>query len=127
MIKIIYIILINILFIGCSFTTPKTASSATILIKTPTMKFYDKGFINRYANYVEVQIYSAGQTVLDLKIYEDRVCKSTFKCITSLKFNEENLDKSYENDFLLKLFTRNEKNYVFRDSKNRVLIKIKKD
>lgn len=127
MIKIIYTILISFVFIGCSFNEVKKTSSATILIKTPNMKFYDKGFINEFDNYVQVQIYSAGNTVLDLKIYENRICKSTFKCISSKSFNKDNLHFSYKEDFLYKLFITNQKDVVFRDNLNSVLIKIKRD
>ncbi|MGM0519407.1 MAG: hypothetical protein ACQERD_07170 [Campylobacterota bacterium] len=91
------------------------------------MKFYDKGFIYNYDNFTQVQIFSAGQAVLDMKIYENRVCTSTFKCQDLKTFNARNLDKSYEKDFLEKLFSSNKKEVIHRDRKNGILIKIRRD
>lgn len=112
---------------GCALKAPVKSQSATILMKTPAMKFYDKGFITKYDTYTQVQIYSAGQTVLDLKMYDNQICQSTFECLDSKTFNKEYLHSSYENNFLKKLFEKEDKNIEFRDRKNRILIKIKKD
>lgn len=117
-----------ILFLSsCGMKEPKVSQSATILIKTPTMKFYDKGFITTFDDYTQVQIYSAGQTVLDLQLYDDRVCRSTFECQSAKQFNKEFLHSSYEDSFLKTLFNSSEKNVVHRDKNNRILIKIKRD
>ena len=91
------------------------------------MKFYDKGFIFNYDDYTQVQIFSAGTAILDMKIYEDRVCSSTFKCEKLEIFDAKNLHKSYKKEFLRELFSKNEKEIIHRDRKNRILIKIKKD
>lgn len=115
------------LFTGCFNTKPQLTSTATILIKTPAMKFYDKGFIYKYKNYTQVQIFSAGTVVLDMKIYKDRVCKSTFECQNLKTFNKQNLDSSYKDSFLKDLFDKNEKEVVFRDKEKRILIKIRRD
>ncbi len=102
-------------------------STATILIKTPKMKFYDKGFISNFNNYTEVQILSAGTSVLKLKIYENQICKDTFKCQSLKSFNKEFLHYSYEDKFLKELFEKDGKEIVHRDKKNKILIKIIKD
>jgi len=115
------------IFVGCFNAKPTLSSSATILIKTPKMKFYDKGFIYKYTNYTQVQIFSAGTVVLDMRIYKDRVCKSTFHCQDLKTFNKENLNSSYEDNFIKELFERNQKEVVFKDNKNKILIKIKRD
>ena len=91
------------------------------------MKFYDKGFITRYQNYTKVEILSAGTTILNLDIYKDRVCKSTFECQSLSSFNEEFLDKNYKKSFLKDLFDKEDKKIVFRDKEKRILIKIIKD
>lgn len=97
------------------------------MIKTPKIKFYDKGFITKYQDYTQVQILSAGTVVLTLKLYENQICKDTFKCQNAKAFNNEFLDKSYENNFLKTLFDKEEKEITHRDKKNKILIKIKKD
>lgn len=115
------------LFTGCFQTKPQLASSATILIKTPTMKFYDRGFIYKYDTYTQIQVFSAGTAVLDMKIYEDRVCTSTFECQDLYTFNKQNLHESYDKNFLKDIFDKNQKDVVHRDRDNRILIKILKD
>ena len=91
------------------------------------MKFYDKGFIFKYKDYTQVQIFSAGTAILDMKIYEDKVCKSTFKCQDMKTFNRENLSSSYDDKFLKDLFDKNEKETIYKDKENGILIKIRRD
>ena len=91
------------------------------------MKFYDKGFIYKFKDYTQVQIFSAGTALLDMKIYEDQVCRSTFKCQDLKTFNKENLSSIYPDNFLKELFERNEKEITHRDKENEILIKIKRD
>lgn len=91
------------------------------------MKFYDKGFIYQFKDYTQVQVFSAGVAILDMKIYDDIVCKSTFKCQDLKSFNKENFDENYELNFLKKLFDNNQKEVVHKDNKNGVLIKILRD
>ena len=86
------------------------------------MKFNDKGFIFKFKDYTQVQIFSAGVAVLDMKIYEDKVCKSTFKCQ-----DKENLSSTYPNNFLKSLFDKKNKEIIHKDSKNNILIKIIRD
>lgn len=91
------------------------------------MKFHDKGFIFKYKDYTQVQIFSAGVAVLDMKIYEDKVCKSTFKCQDIEIFNKENLSPTYPKNFLKNLFDKEDKEIIHKDSENGILIKIIRD
>lgn len=97
------------------------------MIKTPKLKFYDKGFITKFQDYTQVQILSAGTSVLTLKIYDEQICRDTFECQSLKAFNSQYLDSSYEDDFLKTLFEQEDKQVVHRDKKNRILIKIIKD
>lgn len=116
------------MFTGCtSKLEPQTTSSATILLKTPQMKFYDRGFIFKFKDYTQVQIFSAGTAILDLKIYDDKVCKSTFECQDLKSFNKENLTSNYKDNFLKELFEKQEKEVIFKDKENNILIKILRD
>ncbi len=90
------------------------------------MKYYDKGFIIKDSNHVVLQIYEAGQSILQLFVYKDKVCTSAFKCLNATAFNAQNLSASYRDDFLFNLLGQNKKNIIFRDKKNRILIKINK-
>ncbi|WP_424688498.1 MAG: hypothetical protein ACNI3H_09315 [Halarcobacter ebronensis] len=125
--KLSFLIFFIIFLSGCSFNQPKIVSSATILIKTPKLKFYDKGFISKFQNFTRVEVFSAGVTVLRLDIYDNQICKDTFKCQKSNNFNNEFLHSSYEKSFLKNLFEKDEKNIIHRDKQNSILIKIKKD
>lgn len=91
------------------------------------MKFYDKGFIIKYPNYTQVEILNSGNSILKLDLYKDKICKSTFECQSNNSFNKEYLSSEYKDSFLKDLFEKDEKEVVFRDSKNRILIKIIKD
>jgi len=91
------------------------------------MKFYDKGFIFKYKEYTQVQIFNAGTAILDMKIYDDKICRSTFKCQDLKTFNKENLSSTYADNFLKELFERNEKEVSFKDKENGVFIKIIRD
>lgn len=91
------------------------------------MKFYDKGFISKFHNHTKVEVFSAGVSVLTLKLFEDQICKDTFECQSSKAFNKEFLNENYDEDFLKNLFEKEQKEIVHRDKENRILIKIIKD
>jgi len=124
--KIFYpiFLLIIILFEGCSYKQPISSQSSIILIKTPAMKFHDTGFVTKYKDNIQLQIFNAGHLVLNLIIYKDKVCKSTFKCQSSKEFNKLYFNRSYKDDFLYNLFRKNK--IYFKDKKNKILIKAKK-
>jgi hypothetical protein len=110
--KILFIFII-IFFSSCALKKVQVAKSATIIFKTPSMKFYDKGFVNKYDNYINVQIYNLGKLALNLDIYKDKICQSTFKCMPSMDFNQQYLNNTYKQDFLYNLFNQN--NIYFKD------------
>lgn len=91
------------------------------------MKFHDKGFIYKYKDYTQVQIFNFGVAILDMKIYEDKICKSSFQCQNSKVFNKENLNSSYKSNFLKELFDKEDKQIIHKDRDNGILIKIIKD
>jgi len=121
--NIVFILLSLLFFTACATKQPTITSSHTIIIKTPKMKFYDKGFISKYEEYIHLEIFQVGNIVLDLKIYKNEVCQSTLKCISSKEFNEKYLHNSYKDDFLYNLFSQ--KKIYFKDTINNILIKVK--
>ena len=119
-----YFIFLSIFFFSaCAIRQPIVSRSATVVFKTPAMKFYDKGFITRYDDHIHLEVFSVGQLVLDLNIYEDKVCKSSLECMDAESFNTRYLHKSYKKSFLYELF--NKENIYYKDNKNNILIKIK--
>ncbi|RBQ30075.1 hypothetical protein CRU92_03355 [Arcobacter sp. FW59] len=91
------------------------------------MKFHDKGFIYKFKDYTQVQVFSFGNAIFDMKIYNDKICKSTFKCQDLDTFNKENLSSTYPKNFLKELFDTDKKEIIHRDNENSILIKIIKD
>jgi hypothetical protein len=114
-----------IILSGCSIKQPEVSKSTTIIFKTPTMKFYDQGFVNKYDDHINLQVFTTGKLALNLFIYENRICKSTFECISAKQFNREHLSGEYKDSCLYDLFS--EKNINFRDRENNILIKVKEN
>ena len=97
---------IILFFIGCSVKQPLRSTSSTIIIKSQTLKFYDKGFVNYYDDYINLQLFNIGTLVLDLFIYKNKICKGTLQCMSAEKFNAEYLSSSYRDQFLYELFMK---------------------
>jgi len=121
--KLFSILLLPLIFISCSSKQPIHSISSTILLKTPTMKFYDKGFITKYHDHIHLQIFEVGHLALDLKIYKDEVCEGVLQCISLSEFNKKYLHSTYKDNFLYNLFSKNK--IYHKDKKNKILIKVK--
>jgi len=122
--NIFLIIIVTIIFTSCTSKQVKLSKSAIIIFKTPSMKFYDKGFVNIYDKYINVQIYNSGIVALSLDIYKDKVCKGFLQCMSGKEFNMTYLSSTYEDEFLYKLFSS--KKVYFKDRLNGVFIKVKR-
>lgn len=114
--------LILLFFGACSYKQPQTSKSATVIFYANGMKFYDSGFISQYNDKIHLTIYSFGKIAFDVDIYEDRICKSTFECISSKEFNTKYLHSSYDDKFLYTLFKSKKIN--FKDKQNNIKIKV---
>ncbi len=121
--RIVTVFLLSFLFVSCASKQAYSTLSTTIILKTPNMKFYDKGFINKYDNYIHLQIFEVGHIALDIKIYKDEVCRSSLECMSSKEFNKMYLHSSYEDNFLYNLFSNNK--IYHKDRQNNILIKVK--
>lgn len=123
--KTVIAIFIAFLFASCATKQPIKNQTATIVFKTPVMKFYDKGFITKYDNHIHLQVLNVGQVVLDLKIYKNQICQSTLECLSAKEFNKIYLSDQYDEQFLYKLFSG--LNIRFKDKEKNILIKVIKD
>ena len=121
--KILLFILVGSLFVGCSYKNPIKTYSTTIIFKTPKMKFYDRGFVKIYDDYINLQILNLGKVILNLNIYKDTICQNDFKCMSAKEFNKIYLSSQYDDDFLYKLFLKQP--IYFKDKQNHILIKVK--
>ncbi len=91
------------------------------------MRFYDTGFITKYSDFTQVQIFTAGKSVLNLKFYEKQVCSDTFRCLDYKSFNKQYLNSSYDEKFIKEFFEKEDNTIDFKDIENRILIKIRKE
>ena len=90
----IFLFVVILIFGACSITqTPIKSQSVAILIKTSNFKFNDVGFIHKYPNSTNLQIYNSGQNILDLKIKEN-ICING-ACEPPLKFNKMFFGQEY--------------------------------
>jgi len=89
---------------GCSQVKLTKQESALIVIKTPTMKYADMGFISNSPSLVKVDIYGAGQPIMNFEINAMNICMSTFKCMDKASFNEKVLSKYYDDTVLEDIF-----------------------
>jgi len=147
------------LFSACVGIKPKKEESAFIVLKTPTIRYADMGFITASPTAVKVEIYGAGQPLMQLEIGGLNICMSKFKCMDKINFNERVLNGAYDKDLLENIFRAepifksenikrekdgsfyqkltkegvydisyrvSQKERVFRDKLNKILIKVRK-
>jgi len=102
--KITIRLLFGIFLIGCMGQQPTKEESAFIVIKTPTMKYADLGFISNAPALVKVNIYTAGQPLVQFEINALNVCMSTFECMNKKAFNKKILSENYPDTLLEDIF-----------------------
>jgi len=102
--KTVLILVLLGLISACSQKKLTKEESAFIVIKTPTMKYADMGFISNSPSLVKVDIYAAGQPLMNFEINGMNVCMSTFKCMDKASFNEKVLSQYYNDKVLENIF-----------------------
>ena len=89
---------------GCGEPSYKQQNSAYIVLKTPTFKYADMGFIYENSDAIKVEIYGSGQALMTLKITKDSVCMSRLQCMTKQTFNAQVLSRDYPKDVIENIF-----------------------
>ncbi len=102
------IIFIPIFFISCSKPIYQTQDSALIVIKSKTLKYADMGFIYVTNQKIKVDIYSTGQALLSIDIYNDSICMGDFKCMSYEQFNSKFLSNNYPLYLFKNIFASND-------------------
>jgi len=102
--KLLLLISITYLFVACTGKDAKKQESAFIVMKTKSLKFADMGFIYNSPFGVKVEVYAAGQPLVDLNINSKNICLSLFKCMDKKQFNEEVLSAEYPATLLENIF-----------------------
>ena len=155
--KLLLIISLAFTFTACTGKDAKKQESAFIVMKTDKIKFADMGFIYHSSSLVKVEVYAAGQPLVDLQINGENICLSLLECMDKKDFNKEVLVSDYpvtvlENIFRAKPIFSEENletieggfeqkitkegvydisysvvsgNRVFRDTINKILIKVR--
>ena len=153
----LWVSLVALLFLsGCGARPFVKTDAATIILKTPKLKFADTGYVRSNEDLVVLELFSAGQAVGKFEI-ENMVCVEGEGCMRKSSFNAEYLNANYPDTLMENIlrskpiydgqntvhnahgFEQNiidehvEINYrvtdrqiYFKDRENRVLIKIKK-
>lgn len=120
------LVVVMIFFGGCSLKSPSKIENYDVAFKTKNLKFNDKGFVSKFDDYFQLQIYNAGFVAIELKIYKDKVCKGLFACQDSKQFNLEQFGSGYKDDFLFDLLSKMDDTGInFKD--NGTIIKISKE
>ena len=143
--KLLTFVTIVLLFItGCSTkqvnVKKEVSKGSYIVFKTKKTRFSGTGFYKDTPEFVQLQIYSTGVALAKLKFYKnkDLICEG-YKCNKRRWFTDNFLAKEYPDDLILKIMTKQPLNFksdtikyktdngiYFKDTKNRVLIKIRK-
>ncbi|CAA6819774.1 MAG: Putative lipoprotein [uncultured Sulfurovum sp.] len=93
-----------LLLTACSIKEAKKQESAFIVMKTPTIKFADMGFIYDSGSKIKVEVYATGQPLVDLEINTQNICLSLMKCMEKKDFNKEVLSEAYPDTLLENIF-----------------------
>jgi len=102
--KIVIFIMVFFTFTACTGIQVEKQESAFIVMKTATFKYADMGFISNSPSKINVEIYGAGQPLMNLEINAMNVCMSTFQCMEKKDFNEKVLYVSYPETLLENIF-----------------------
>ncbi|NPA11499.1 MAG: hypothetical protein GXO62_04580 [Epsilonproteobacteria bacterium] len=111
-------------FTGCSVKEKPIYA----VIKTPTIKIADQGFIKEGRGYKEIVIYKAGLEPLRMVIKNSTVCIQK-RCFSKEAFVRRFLGEGYESDIFDKILNKEpiklKKSWRYIRGKNRVLFKSK--
>jgi len=148
------LVVLFLLFSGCSIKNYEHTHSKIIIIKTPKLKYSDLGYIRYSDDAVELELFVAGRVVRKIEV-NHLVC-TTEGCMRKSTFNAEYLNAAYPENILQNIllghaiynnknrvrtdtgFTQEIKNnsvdikykvdaksIYFKDRKNRIIFKIK--
>jgi len=81
---------LSLLLAGCATTALKPASTQAVnfTVISPLTRTSDAGFMRKFKNQTEVQIYASGISVLSLVLKDDKICMNG-ACDDELVFNKK--------------------------------------
>lgn len=96
--KISILLAFATLFLGCFAYQPQHSSSVLFSFITPNLRISDAGFIHKYTNQTQIQIYNSGALVLNLKLAEN-ICINGV-CSDYQSFNIKYLRSTHYDEIL---------------------------
>jgi hypothetical protein len=94
-----------ILFLtGCAMKSYEKPRPAMIVIKTPTLRYADQGFVYRGKERVKVQVYVSGKAAFTLRVGK-RICVD-HGCMAEKRFYEKYLHADYPEGTLAAVFLK---------------------
>jgi len=106
--RIIFSLLPLLFFVGCATKeVAVTSSTKHITILTKGLKYSDQGFLKESKNSVSAELYSFGNPVLKLEVFENRICLDG-SCYTKRLFIDRFLTPAYYEDILGDILSQRE-------------------
>ncbi|KYJ86064.1 hypothetical protein [Sulfurovum riftiae] len=102
--KHVLILLLVLVLWGCAEPSYTKQNSAYIVLKTPTFKYADMGFIYENSDELKAEIYGSGQALMTLTVTKGSVCMSRLKCMSKITFNSQVLSSEYPPDTIEQIF-----------------------
>ena len=98
--KILYIFLIFV-FVGCATKVFEKKESKIVVIKTPSFRFSDIGYLKKTSDEVVLELFSGGVAVERFDI-KNLICTSK-GCVTKSGFNSDYLVSYYPSNLILNI------------------------
>ena len=73
---------------GCAKIAPQKTNAVNFTVVSPLTRTSDAGFMRKFKNQTEVQIYASGISVLSLVLKDDKICMNG-ACDDELVFNKK--------------------------------------
>jgi len=102
--KNIAVFMLTLLISGCMTPKPQVQKSTFIVMKMPSIRYADQGFISTAEGVTKVEIYSSGTAVMRLEITNHSICSGSFACMSRGEFNRRFLSSSYPADTIGRIF-----------------------
>ena len=91
-------------FSACGSQPYLQQNSAFIVLKTPTMRYADQGFVYENPDEVKAEIYGSGQALFSLRMTPEQICSGQFSCMSPQRFNAQMLSAYYPEDTIMHIF-----------------------
>ena len=79
---------LSLLLAGCAKIAPQKTNAVNFTVVSPLTRTSDAGFMRKFKNQTEVQIYASGISVLSLVLKGDEICMNG-ACDDELVFNKK--------------------------------------